>query len=494
MTLIHHNFIDALKQRLPSEEIDAYLEASQKPLKKSIALQTHKISQEEFVTITAPRWRKLTKPPFIHDGSSFYIDRSDTSTALWSTFLHQGWFFYIQEIAASLSAPQLHCEPWAIILDMAAAPWGKTSQLSTKLLSTVDPWLIVANDVDASRIKTLAHNLNKWWCYNTAITKHNGFSFGKNLPNTFDHVLLDAPCSGEGTRYKSDSALAFWKQEEVNKIAWTQFQLLVSAIKTTKPWWTIVYSTCTLNPYENEYIVQKALAFFDWTVELLPLHLTNISPWLDLIHPEFTEKMREKSGYSPEKLARLWPHRHGTWGFFIAHLRKLEATQSGILKHHNLSPKNQFWLDTSKALQQRMNSFLKDTYGIVTNPACHFFVASKENVYLTSPTFLTIKEHVHCEKVWIPVAKIDRNGYRPTHHLGNIFGHLAKKWYAQLTTEQAQQRSNGWDIPMNEINSQLTTPGSEKTQPYIIIKRNEKWLSLGKIITHDNILKNKFLK
>jgi 16S rRNA (cytosine1407-C5)-methyltransferase len=487
MSTIHHNFIDALQQRLPEQEINAYLQASQKPLKKSIALQTHKMSVDEFESLTNNRWWHLTSIPFLKESKSFYIDRDDTTTALWTTFLHQGWFFYIQEIAAWLSAPHIVIKPWDIILDMAAAPWGKTSQLSTKMLWTNNPWLIVANDVDALRIKTLAHNLNKWWCYNTAITKHNWFSFGKNLPNVFDHVLLDAPCSGEWTRYKSDSALAFWKQEEVNKIAGTQFQLLVSAIKTTKPWWTIVYSTCTLNPYENEFIIQKALSFFNWTVELLPSILENVSPWLDLIHPEFTNELASKTWYEAKKMARLRPHHHGTWWFFIAHLLKKEPTQATILKQHSLAPKNQFGLDTSKALQQRLSTFLKETYGIVVDPEHHFFVASKEVVYLTSPRLMDIKPLLHCEKVWIPIAKIDRNGYRPTHYLGNMLGHLAKKNTIDLNSTQAQQRSNGEDLGLNEI-------GTAYTQPYLILTRKKRGLSMGKVIAHEMILKNKFLK
>jgi len=113
------------------------------------------------------------------------------------------------------------------------------------------------------------------------VTKFNGFSFGKNLPNFFDHVLLDAPCSGEGTAFKSDFALKHWKIEEINKIAGTQFQLLISAIKCTKPGGTIMYSTCTINPYENEHIIQKAKDFFAGDIEIEQIHTTNTRPGLE---------------------------------------------------------------------------------------------------------------------------------------------------------------------------------------------------------------------
>ena len=80
----------------------------------------------------------------------------------------------------------------------------------------------------------MAYNVNRVGAYNIALSAFNGFSFGKNLPEFFDHVLLDAPCSGEGTGFKSETALKFWRKEEINKIKGTQFQLLISAIKTLK--------------------------------------------------------------------------------------------------------------------------------------------------------------------------------------------------------------------------------------------------------------------
>ena len=487
---VHKNFVDALRDWLPEEEIEPYLQAAQQPLKKSISLTTNKMSVEEFIATTRPRGWHLTPIPFASDAESFYIDREDTEIALGSTFLHQTGYFYIQEIAASLSAPHVPLHDGAIVLDMAASPGGKTSQLCNTLLGKQHPGLVVANDVDAGRIKTLAHNLNKWGCYNSVITKHNGFSFGKNLPNFFDHVLLDAPCSGEWTRFKSDTALAFWKQHEVNKIAGTQFQLLVSALKTVKPGGSVIYSTCTLNPYENEFIVQKALDFFGGDVQLWDIALDNVSPWLEMMHPEFSSEMQQKTWYDHEKMARLWPHRHGTWWFFIAHLHKRVATAAPLMRHHKLAPKNQFRLDSSNALQQRMATFLRTTYGITVDPKVHFFVASKEMVYLTSPAFQSIKESLHCEKVWIPVCKMWRNDMRPRHYLGNILWHLAQKGVVELNTDQAQAWIDGRDIDSQDVAVHHTA----QDHPYKLLTRNKRGLSTAKYIAHNNVLKNKFMK
>lgn len=193
---------------------------------------TWKIDPQTFIDITKEWWWHLKPSPFHLTPWSYYIDRDDLSLALGKTFLYQAWFFYIQELAASLPASQIDSKPGDLILDMAAAPWGKTTQLTHNLLAQgAAPGLVIANDIVPLRIKTMAHNLNMMWAYNTVLTKRNWAMFWKHLPETFDHVLLDAPCSGEGTRFKSDTALTFRRKEEINKITWTQLQLLISAIK-----------------------------------------------------------------------------------------------------------------------------------------------------------------------------------------------------------------------------------------------------------------------
>lgn len=487
---IHENFLTELKVRLSDEQVDAFVQACQKPLKKSLTLNTYNIDTKDFLDITGERWRHLQDPWFTVPATTFYIDRDDVSNALGNTFLHQAWFFYIQEVAASLPATQIEPKPGAIILDMAAAPGGKSSQLAYSLLNLAKPWLVIANDVDPSRVKTLAHNLNKWGCYNTALTNFNGFSFGKNLPNFFDHVLVDAPCSGEGTRYKSDDALRFRKREEVNKIAGTQFQLLVSAIKATKPWGTIIYSTCTLNPYENEYIIEKALSFFEGNVTLEPHTLHNTAQGIDIATTHAADHPRISPRFDHKLLARLRPQDHGTGGFFIAVLRKHEATLvRGEQRDSKLLPKNQFMLDHSKKLQTEVQKHLTENYGIPLDPERHFFVASKEQVYLTSPSFLEIKPHLQFEKIGIPLFKRDRELLRPTHYLGNILGHLAKKNVFTLSDEQAQRRSENETFSRDEIDDPTST---QKAYPYRILKRKWYGFSLGKWTPEG--LKNKFMK
>lgn len=120
--MIHPSFVEEIKKILPADQVTPFLEACQRPLKKSISLCTGKITSEPFIDITKPRGWHLQPTPFVQDPTSFYIDRDDTSLALGKTFLHQAGFFYIQELAASLPATQIDGKPGDIILDLAAAP------------------------------------------------------------------------------------------------------------------------------------------------------------------------------------------------------------------------------------------------------------------------------------------------------------------------------------------------------------------------------------
>ncbi len=481
-SIIHQWFKDLLKNLIPENEITDFLVACDRPLKKSITINTTKISVEDFLNITKSFGRTLERQRFIKNSNTFYIDRKDLDIALGRTFLYQAGFFYIQEVAASLSAPQLDLQSGDIILDMAAAPGGKTSQLSNSLLNKETPGLVIANDVNRKRLWTLAHNLNQGGRYNTLLTKFNGWTFGNSLPNFFDHVLLDAPCSGEWTRYKSDFALKFWNQAEINKICGTQLQLLISAIKTTKIWWTIVYSTCTLNPFENEGTLAKAFLFFKESIKLETLTFQ----WLN---HGVTRSTDERSFDEKEKVARCWPHLQKTWGFFIAKIKKLsDPKQLKIDKNHKMLPKNQFKLDQSKGLQKKISKWIQEQRWISIDKTKHFFVASKEKVYLISPDFKKVTDQLHAEKMGVPIAKIDRYGYRPTHYMGNILWHLATKNIIELTDKQAQTYSERKNIPLAEVDLLK----HKKEQKYFLLTRKGHGFSTTKIVKEE--LKNKFSK
>lgn len=115
------------------------------------------------------------------------------------------------------------------ILDMSASPGGKTTQLAEYYPNS----LIIANEIDKTRMRQLHENLDRLGAKNSFVTNYDG-RFLKNFPETFDKILLDAPCSGEGTAYKSDDALKYWNLKNIKQVAKLQFQLLESAFIALK--------------------------------------------------------------------------------------------------------------------------------------------------------------------------------------------------------------------------------------------------------------------
>lgn len=201
------------------------------PLKKSLRVNTNKISVEDFKKLAEKNNFILT--PTSLGKNTFYIDRDDTSIPLGHTLEHINGYFYVQELAASSSpfymSGDIKDTQEYTILDMSASPGGKTTQLAEYYPNS----LIVANEIDKMRTKQLFENLDRMGAKNVIVTNYDG-RFFKNFGEVFDKVLLDAPCSGEGTAYKTEDALKYWNIKNIKRIAKLQFQLLESALACTR--------------------------------------------------------------------------------------------------------------------------------------------------------------------------------------------------------------------------------------------------------------------
>ncbi len=170
---------------------------------------------------------------------------------------------------------------------MAASPGGKTTQLSEHFPNA----FVVANEFAKERISSLIENVERMGTFDrTGVTNMNAALFG-TLPETFDRILLDAPCSGEGIGFKAEESLKHWNLKNVKTIARLQQKLLVAGISALKTGGELLYSTCTLNRFENEGVLEGAAK------EL----------------PGVFEITFQK---------RFWPHVEEAGGFFVAKIRK----------------------------------------------------------------------------------------------------------------------------------------------------------------------------
>jgi NOL1/NOP2/sun family putative RNA methylase len=220
---------------------------------------------------------------------------------------------YLQELASMLPpvVVRKELETARLVLDACAAPGSKTTQMAAMMQNKR---MIVANDIDYSRIRALKFNLEKTGTINTIITNQNLVHFPSQLQ--FGVVLLDAPCSGEGTIRKTDSVLAGWSEQVIERHSRMQKQLIVKAFDLLAPGGAMVYSTCTLAPEENEEVVDTLLK------ERTDAKLEQVSVPGFRLSPAIMEWQGRKYSEEVAKVARVWPHHNNTDGFFLALVKK----------------------------------------------------------------------------------------------------------------------------------------------------------------------------
>lgn len=192
------------------------------------------------------------KTPFCD--SAFYIP-GDVK-GLGNHPLHHAGAFYMQEPSATAVVEAIGIEKADLVLDLCASPGGKSTQAASKLEGT---GLLVSNEFVSSRVKPLQSNIERMGITNAVVLNLRPDAIAEKLPEMFDKVIVDAPCSGEGMFRKESAAVENWSLENVLACADRQLKILESAAKTVKPGGKMVYSTCTYSFEENEGVVQKFL-------------------------------------------------------------------------------------------------------------------------------------------------------------------------------------------------------------------------------------------
>ncbi|RNM19090.1 16S rRNA (cytosine(1407)-C(5))-methyltransferase RsmF [Dickeya undicola] len=300
------DFLTAMQAIMPAHlSMDAFIDACQRPLRRSIRVNTLKISVPDFLALVAPYGWELEAVPWCDEGF-WLLNADEEALRLGNALEHLAGLFYIQEASSMLpvSALFLANDTPARVLDMAAAPGSKTTQIAARLNNQ---GLIVANEYSASRVKVLHANLHRCGVSNTALTHFDGRVFGNALPETFDAILLDAPCSGEGVVRKDPAAMSHWSLESITDIAATQRELILSAFHALKPGGVLIYSTCTLNHQENQQVCR-------WLMQQFPNACETES--LEGLFPQAHRALTE------EGFLHVFPQIYDSEGFFVARLRK----------------------------------------------------------------------------------------------------------------------------------------------------------------------------
>ena len=280
-------------------------EAMEKPLPRCFRVNTLRIEIPKLTKLLNKKGFQFKRIPWAREG--FCLTREPFSIT--STPEYLSGLLYIQEASSMYPPIALEPKPGEIVADMAAAPGGKTSYMAQLMKNK---GVIYAFDVGEERLKEMRLNLSRLGVTNTIIFHKSSLYLGE-LGIEFDKILLDAPCTGSGTIHKNPERKANRTLEDVKFCQNLQMKLIKVALENLKKDGILVYSTCSLEPEENEFVIQWVLDNFK--VELLPLHYGEPA----LVKPFGVELNEEII-----KARRFYPDKHNTSGFFIAKIMKLE--------------------------------------------------------------------------------------------------------------------------------------------------------------------------
>lgn len=305
-------FLDKMNKLLGDAEFKELLDSYNQPRYYGLRVNTLKISVEEFLKISP---FKLEPVPWTSDG--FYYTEGENPGR--HPYYHAG-LYYIQEPSAMLPGFILDAQPGERVLDLCAAPGGKTVQIAAAMKNS---GILVANDINTDRVKALVKNIELCGLRNTIVLNDTPERIAARFEGYFDRILIDAPCSGEGMFRKDEDAARSWQSFKCETCAGMQKAILENIDKMLRPGGVMVYSTCTFSPEEDEKMVTYFLNLHkDYEI----LEIPRVAG-IEAGRPEWSDGNPELG-----RTARLWPHKIKGEGHFAALLRKKDnGSKSDVL-------------------------------------------------------------------------------------------------------------------------------------------------------------------
>ncbi len=286
-------------------DFDKFKEASLLYERKSIRVNTLKISVTELKK-RLKDW-KLEQVPWCKEG--FFIEHKDQRRDIGNLLEHTLGYIYVQEASSMLPAVVLDPQPGDKVLDACAAPGSKTTQIAAMMKNK---GIIVANEISTKRMQALGINLQRCGATNVVKTLMDASRLDGQQ---FDRILVDAPCSGLGTIRKSFSCLEDWNIKLITSLTNIQKGLINAAYRNLKKGGTVVYSTCTIEPIENEGIVDYVLSkYSDMQLQNIKLNIKRSPAVLEWENKKFNSEVK--------KCLRIYPQDNNTDGFFVAKFKK----------------------------------------------------------------------------------------------------------------------------------------------------------------------------
>lgn len=324
---------------------------------------------------------------------------------------HEMGLYYIQEPSAMSAAALLAPKPGMRVLDLCAAPGGKSTQLATYL---GDSGLLVSNEINTQRSRILSQNIERMGIKNAIVTNEDSFVLASHFPGFFNAIQVDAPCSGEGMFRKLPEAIEQWSMENVVICAERQKEILDNAAVMLKPGGTIVYSTCTFSKEENEDVIEYFLER----------------------HPDFTL----------EEMERFWPHKVDGEGHFVAKLVRrgcvdtdLKADRKTKKNKNSKNRKNETKPALTKENMKLLSEFLDET---ISEDVAAWIKNSRlvmfgEQLYRLPDMEVDIKG-LKVQRAGLHIGEFKKQRFEPSHSLALALKLNDAKNLVKLTCDNPQ--------------------------------------------------------
>ena len=363
MKKLPQRFLDDMKELL-MDEYDDFIKSYDEPKTTGLRINTLKINKEELLNLNL---YNLTPIPWADEG--FYYDEEVDRPG--KSPLHESGAYYLQEPSAMSVVPHLDIKEGDKVLDMCAAPGGKSTYILSKLNDT---GLLVSNEINSTRIRALGENLERFGARNCIITNTDSNNLRKVFTGYFDKIVIDAPCSGQGMFRKDEVAIEDWSYAKVLECQSIQKDIIRDGYDMLKNGGILVYSTCTFAKEENEDVINEFISEYE------------------------NAKLIE--------MQRIWPHKVSGEGHFVAKIQKLENEDCNV-KYIKIKNNDKEVKDYREFEKKFLNISMESRFDI-----------RGENLYLLP------EEHPDTKKLKVlryglHLGMLKKNRFEPSHALSH---------------------------------------------------------------------------
>ncbi|MBP3825896.1 MAG: RsmB/NOP family class I SAM-dependent RNA methyltransferase [Butyrivibrio sp.] len=457
-------FKEKMKSLLSEKEYDEFISSFEEDEVRHHALRLNPLKVKEKPD--------FCKEPVPWEENGFYYD---ADSAPGKHPYHEAGIYYIQEPSAMSPVHFLDPRPGERILDLCAAPGGKSTQIACRMDSD---GILVTNEINRDRAKILSLNIERMGIKNALVLNEDSGHLSQIFEGYFDKILVDAPCSGEGMFRKNEEAFSEWSPENVEMCAERQKEILDNAAKMLVPGGRLVYSTCTFSPEENE---KNVSSFLDRNRDFHVMHVELTAGMengrTEFAGPECNPEVAES--------VRLWPHRVRSEGHFLCVFKRDGETVSGAASYipggRNIKAKSEMIKVFNTFAEECFDSNFKLPKGIIISFGDQLYLAPSDMPGING--LKVIRPGLH-------LGTVKKDRFEPSHALALAIKPENVKLSVDLPSDSADIRQflNGQTLRLSE--SSFT--GKDKVKGWCLVTTDGYSIGWGKLAS--GMLKNHYPK